>query len=143
MDALFDQQAGATAFPFSESACQLLIGPTPEGDDHEFSGRVMRAEDRERPSSGTLFRCATHDTAFLVVGIPDKFQLRCSDAALTKGPGVVDVRTVQLGKRYIDPLTKVELLCIKPAQDGNEGDILNVNGRPAMETVPNVLPSAD
>jgi hypothetical protein len=45
---------------------------------------------------------------------------------------------VQLGKRYKDESTEVEVLCIKP---GNCD--LNIDGRPMDELQPKVLPSAD
>ena len=45
---------------------------------------------------------------------------------------------VQLGKRYKDETSEVEVLCIKP------GDCdLNADGRPMEELQPKDLPSAD
>lgn len=45
---------------------------------------------------------------------------------------------VQLGKRYKDEQTEVEVLCIKPGECD-----LNIDGRPMEELQPKVLPSAD
>ncbi|PZC40494.1 MAG: hypothetical protein DK305_000744 [Chloroflexi bacterium] len=45
---------------------------------------------------------------------------------------------VQLGKRYKDEQTEVEVLCIKPGACD-----LNIDGRPMEELQPKVLPSAD
>ncbi len=45
---------------------------------------------------------------------------------------------VQLGKRYQDESTGIEVLCIKPGEC-----TLNVDGRDMEELQPKVLPSAD
>ncbi len=72
--------------------------------------------------------------------------LRCGEAALQMRGGedaAVSVKTdgmdgVQLGKRYKDETTSIEVLVVKPGPCA-----LNVDGRPMELLQPKVLPSAD
>lgn len=103
----------------------------------------MQELELKVPESGSLFRCATHGTTFLITGITTLSQLSCEEGGVLsltqenvtkmKGPAA-------LGKRYTDPQSGVELLCIKP---GGDEHLLTVSGREVWQMEPKVLPSAD
>ncbi len=73
-------------------------------------------------------------------------ELRCGDAAMQMrgsedAPAAVDttgMEAVQLGKRYKDEETGIEVLVVKPGPCA-----LNVDGRVMELLQPKVLPSAD
>lgn len=171
VQALYDEQAGVAIFPFGKLECALRIGAVPVGAEEFFGRELIVIKKDEMPQSGTLFRCVEHG-AFLVTGITTQSQLRCNGKTLAAGSGISVPSSTQLGKRYMDPQSGMETLCIKKGGD-NEVPVLpqeplaaskkyeNVEGgavmictkggdstffvaaRPLWETVPKVLPSAD
>lgn len=136
VQALHDEQAGVGIFPFGKLECDLRIGPVPAGTE-EFSGRELIVAERDgMPQSGMLVLCGEHEP-FLMTGMTAKSQLRCNGNVLPAGAGISAPQSAQLGKRYVDPITGVEILCIKP------GDAPFVGDRPMWERTLKVLPSAD
>jgi hypothetical protein len=139
--ALYDEQANVTVFPFGKLQCTLQIGVVSEETQRFFGWEFGVIEADEMPQSGLLFRCGEHGgSGFLVAGLPGKAQLRCGNAPLTSPVGVSVPQQAKLGKRYVDPSSGIELLCIGAKESSG---ILSVDGRPMWETSPKLVPSAD
>ncbi|MFF0011530.1 hypothetical protein [Streptomyces sp. NPDC005374] len=99
-----------------------------------------------KPRVGQMLASTVDSTTVVVVRVPDDdLEITCAGAAMTDpgGPrtGTPDpglMSGTQLGKRYADEATGVELLCTKAGQG-----TLAVNGTPLALKGPKPLPASD